>query len=237
MVNDGHFVLGESTGLVRADDLGTTESLNRGELTDNSVSLRHIGNANRENDGNDGSKSLGNRRNRKRDRDHKGVENRLKSDRSGGNVCTNHLNTEDYNANSNNEVGEDLGKTCELDLKGSLALLSLCKRVCDLTHLGVHTGSNYNCFAAAVNYRRAHKYHIFSVAESNVAVITCGERAVLLVNGHGLTGESRLLDLERSTLEDTRVCGNGISGLKDDNVADYEVLAGNEDHLAVTDNL
>ena len=65
MVNNGHFVLRERAGLVRADDLGTAECFNSGKLPDNGVFLRHICNADGKNNRNNGGKSLRNRRNGK----------------------------------------------------------------------------------------------------------------------------------------------------------------------------
>ena len=232
VVNNGHLVLGKSTGLVGADDLGASESFNCGKLTNDCVTLGHIGNADGKNDSNNGCKSLGDSGNCKRNSYHEGVEDRLKAD-----TVTDKLNAEDNHADTDNEVGEDLGKTCELDLKGSLALFCLCKRVCDLTHFGIHTCSNDYCLAASVNDYGAHEYHVFTVTESNVAVLSCGENLFLLVNGNGFTGECRFLYLHRSALDNTSVCGNCVTCFKYDNITNYQVFTGNGDELAITNDL
>ena len=103
VVYNSHLVLCESTCFIGADYLSATESLNCRKLTDDGVSLGHIGNADGENDGNNGCKTFGDSRYRKGDGDHKGIEDGLEAY-----TVTNELNSENNNADADNEIGEDL---------------------------------------------------------------------------------------------------------------------------------
>ena len=163
MVNDCHLILRERTRLIRADYLSAAKRFYRGKTADNGVSLGHIRNADRKNDGNDRGKSLGNSGNRKGYSYHKCVKRKLEVKRA----VSHKLNAEHDNADSDNQPGEYLGKLMKLDLKGSFTLLCTAERVCDLAHLGVHSRSGNNGNAASVNYGRAHIEHIFSISEGN----------------------------------------------------------------------
>ena len=66
VVNNGHDILGESSGLIRADNLSAAERFNRSHLTDNCIFLGHVGNADRKNNCHNGNKSFGDSRNGKR---------------------------------------------------------------------------------------------------------------------------------------------------------------------------
>ena len=44
MLNYGHLVLSQSTGLIRTDNLSTSQSFYRRQLPDNGVALGHVGN-------------------------------------------------------------------------------------------------------------------------------------------------------------------------------------------------
>ena len=232
MLNDGHFVLCECTGLIGADDLCATECFYGGELTDDRISLRHIGNADGENDGNDSRKTFGNRRNGKRDRDHEGVE-----DGAEVHAFTDELNTENDDADTNNEVGEDLGKTCKLHLERCFAFLCVSKCVGDLTHFGIHTGRGNDSFASAVYDSATHEDHVLAVAEGNVALFTCGKCFFLLGNGNGFTCEGSFFDLHAGAFDDARVSWNSIACFKDDDIAHNEVFTANGDLVTVTDDL
>ena len=60
IVHHGHLVLGQSAGLIRADDLGTAQRLHGGQAADNGAALGHIGNADAQHHCHHGGKALGN---------------------------------------------------------------------------------------------------------------------------------------------------------------------------------
>ena len=79
MLDNGHLILRERSGLVRTDNLCASERLNRRQAADHRLPLRHARDADREYDRDNRRKSLRDRRDCKRHRDHEGREHRLKS--------------------------------------------------------------------------------------------------------------------------------------------------------------
>ena len=103
MTNNSHLVLGQSTGLIRADNLSTTKGLNCSKTTDNSVALAHSGNAHRKNDGNNSNKALRNCSYCKRYCNHKGAQYKVKVAKHLGTVlnkaCCKNKQRDDNNKN------------------------------------------------------------------------------------------------------------------------------------------
>ena len=186
----------------------------------------------RQNDGNNGRKTFGNGGDGKRDCQHEGRDDRLKAK----GAVAEQLHAENDHTNTDNQVGQNLGKTGQLDLKGRLAFLGVGQCVGDLTHLGVHASGGNDGLAATVYDSRAHEYHILAVAQGNVAVLTLGQSLYLFVHGNGLTRQSSFFNLHRSAFDDAGVGGNGVTGLQDDNITDDEILAFDGDLLAVADD-
>ena len=78
MTNNSHFVLSQSTGLIGTNYLSTTKGLNCSKTANNGVTLAHSGNAHRKNDGDNSNKTLWNCGYCKRNRNHKGAQNKVK---------------------------------------------------------------------------------------------------------------------------------------------------------------
>ena len=74
VLDDGHLVLREGAGLVRADGLRAAKGLDGRKLADDRLALGHLGHAERKHDGHDGDQALGDGGDGERDGDHKGVE-------------------------------------------------------------------------------------------------------------------------------------------------------------------
>ena len=75
VVHNSHPVLGEGSGFVGADNLGTAQCLHRGQLADDGLPFGHPGNADGKLDSDNGGQSLGNSGYSKRDSQHEGVHN------------------------------------------------------------------------------------------------------------------------------------------------------------------
>ena len=202
VVDDGHLVLGERTGLVRAYDLGAAEGLDGGQAADYSVAPGHVGDAYREHDRDDGREPLGYGGDGQRDGDHEAVEHDVEVEPAGAQ----YLHREYDDADSEHEPGQYPGELAELYLQRGLPLLGAGEGVGYLAHLGVHAGGGYDGAAASVGDRGAHVAHILAVAEGHVGGV-----------------------LEA-------VCGDGVAGLEQHNVADDELRAGHDTYLAVAQN-
>ena len=103
-VGDGHAVLRERTGLVRADDLRAAERFDRRQTADDRVAAGHVRNADGKNDRDDRGEALRNGSHGERDRDHKGVENDFKAEAARAQK----LHRENDDADAEHEPGEDL---------------------------------------------------------------------------------------------------------------------------------
>ena len=159
--DDGHLVLCERPRFVGAYDLCAAECLDRSELSDDSRTLRHLGNAYRENYGYHSGKSFGDRCNGKADRNHEGGKYYIwevytvTRDRSANGSYYKY----DY-TDADNYKCEDLGELGELLLKRSLFLGDFGESRGDLAHFGVHADRADYSFSAPVNDRAAHIDHI-----------------------------------------------------------------------------
>ena len=74
---DGHLVLRQRPGLIRADDGGGSQSLNGRQASNESMTPDHFRDAKSQRDGHDGRKSFGNRRDGQADRGQKHETERL----------------------------------------------------------------------------------------------------------------------------------------------------------------
>ena len=233
VVDNGHLVLGEGAGLVRADDLGAAEGLDGGQAADDGVALGHVGDADGEHDRDNGGKTLRYGRDGQGDGDHEAVENdlELKSARAQ------YLHGKDDDADAENQPGEDLAQLAELYLQRGLTLLGAGEGVGYLAHLGVHAGGGDDHGAAAVGDGGAHVAHVLAVAQGHVGRVLEVDYIDELVDRHALAGEGGLLYLKAGAVYYASVCGDGVAGLKVDDVAHYELGAGHDGYLPVAQNL
>ena len=229
VVNDGHLILRESACLVRADYLRASERLNSGELADNRIFLRHVRNAYRQHDSDNGGESLGNGGNGEADGYHKHVDNALEYQRG---ITARERRTlhkqrkgEDENADAEHEKGESLRESRKLFLERGLSVLRLCYGVGYLAHLGVHARVGDNGLAASVDNGAAHIRHVLSVAQRNIAAVARAENGDNLAHGHALTGQRGFLYFKAGALEYAAVRGNSVARLENNDVADGQLLA------------
>ncbi len=73
----GHFIFGQSAGLIRADDRHAAQSLDRGQPADQGVAFDHPLHAEGERDSDNGGEGLGDDGNRQRDTEDEHVDQRL----------------------------------------------------------------------------------------------------------------------------------------------------------------
>ena len=93
IIHHGHLILGKGTCFIGADNLRTAESFNGCQLSDDGVSLRHIGYAYGKDYGHNCNQTLRYSRNCQADRNHKGIKENL----SCYFACSEKTYSEDYN--------------------------------------------------------------------------------------------------------------------------------------------
>ena len=238
VLDDGHLVLGEGTGLVGADGLRAAKGLDGRELADNRLTLGHLGHAERQHDGHDGNQALGDGGDGKRDSDHKGVEQRGRIGENVAHAVADDVDAKDDDADDDNHDGEDAAELGKLHLQRRELFLGLGQGAGDLAHLGVHTGADHDGATAAVYHGGTHVAHVLAVAERHV-VGAGGELndVGMLLDGHGLAGKGGLLDLHRGALEHTAVGRDGVARLEHDHIAGHELGARQVHELAVAQHL
>ena len=216
MLDDGHLVLGQGAGLVRADNLRAAQRFDSGQPADDCVALGHIGHADRKHDGDNGGQAFGDGGDSQRNRDHEGRDNRIQAELAGGE----HVKRKDEDADHDDKLGQGLAKVAELALQRGLLFFGGGQDAGDLAHLGVHAGAGHNHAAAAVHNGRAHIGHVLAVAQRHILAVRAKvEGFDELVDRDAFTGQGGFLDLERGAFQDAAVGGNGIAGFQQHHIA------------------
>ena len=232
MLHDGHLVLGQGTGLIRADNLRTSQRLHSRQLADDGVALRHVRHADGKHDGHHGCQSLRNRRHRQGNRYHKGIQNRVSADAGPKKSYR-----ENHHADSHYQHGQNLAELVQLQLQRSLFVLGLGQGGGDLTHLRMHTGSRNHGLAASVHYCGTHVNHVLAVAQRNVLLALQLQKAHQLVDRHRLSCQGRLLNLHAGTFDDTSVGRHRVARLQHHDIARNQLFALERNHLAIAHHL
>ena len=238
VLDDGHLVLGEGTGLVGADGLRAAKGLDGRELADDCLTLGHLGHAKRQHDGHDGNQALGDGGDGKRDSDHKGVEQGGRVGKNVAHAVADDVDTKDNDADDDNHNGKDAAELGKLHLQRRELFLGLGQSAGDLAHLGVHAGADHDGATATVHHGRAHVAHVLAVAERHVVSARGKLNHVgVLLDRHGLAGQCGLFDLHRGALEHAAVGRDGVARLEHDHVAGHELGARQVHELAVAQHL
>ena len=221
-IDDGHAVLRQRAGLVRADDLCAAERLHSGQPADDGVAARHVRHADGEHDRDDGRKALRDGRYRKGDGHHERIHDHI-----GGQIArSQQLHAEDHDADAQHEPGEDFRELRELDLQRRLPVLRLRQRVRDLAHLRLHAGGGDDGASTAIYHRAAHVDHVFPVAEGHIgAGVVEPDDVDELCDGYRLARECGLFNFEAGIFNQATVCGHGVARLEQHDVAHDQLLA------------
>ncbi len=168
-------------------------------------------NADRKHNSNDRGQSFGNSGNGKRNGGHKDLK---------------HRNTVYKTYDKDNTAGgkgydaEIFAELCQLLLQRCLTVLFIIKKICDLTHLGVHTGSSNNGSRRTVCDGAAGINHIVTVAE-RCAILYNG--LVILFGRHRFTRKCRFFGFKSRTVQKSCIGRNEIAGFQTDNITGNEL--------------
>ena len=230
-IHHGHLVLGQRTGLIRADDLGAAQGLHSGETANDGAALGHVGHADGQHHGHHGCQTLGDGGHGQRNCDHEGIQCHVQRERA----CTPQLHAEDQHADTQHQLGEDTAELGQLALQGGLTLGGVGKSIGDLAHLGIHTGTGDDSLTAAIDHSGTHVDHVLTVTKGHVLLVFLQVNNVdELRDGDALTGEGGLFDLHAGALENAAVSRHGVAGLQHHHIAHHQILAADGNDLAVT---
>ena len=223
-LGQGHAVLGQSTGLIRANNGSTAQGLHRRQTANQRISLDHALHANGQNDGNDGRQTLWNGRNCQRYCGHEQVHPVQLIQQ------THHKN---YSAGSQGHKAQVLAQLCQLLLQRGCALFLAVQQVCNLAHLGFHTGGGNNGQSRTVGNAATGENHIGTVTNGGIFIHHNGG---ILFRRHGFASQRSFLRLEAGATKQTGICRNKVTGFQLNDVAGHQ--SGGIDHLfhTVTDH-
>jgi hypothetical protein len=232
-----HASLSQSSSLVGANVGNTADGLKRGHLAHNDVSSNHGLGGNSHGDGQDGEKRLGDDGNSDADtvkediianvpevdgEDDNGEDNG-KGEQKQGELAKGYLQRGAFQAE--NRAAGLVGLVQVLDERSLVVarLLGLAKHFCNLTDLGLHTGSNDNTSSATAGDRATGVDEVDAVANGHVIV---GEDDLgLLGDGQGFTGQERFVGRQVDAVDQTQIGRDHVTSSEGDQVTLDECLS------------
>ena len=211
-LGDRHLVHRQRSGLVRVDRGSRPERLDRGQVLDDRAVLCQVRGAHGQHDLQHRRHRLGDRRDRQRD-------SAREQDIRGLSA----LGAQREHDHHRDPGGAGDPERERVELPGERSLLALRRRQHsrDRPHLRVGAGRRHDHDAAPVCHGSVHERHVALVAGVQLAVLLLHG---LLVGGRALSGQGRLVDLQRRRLEDAPVGGDGVAGREKHDVADDDLL-------------
>ena len=143
-----HSVLGQRACFVGADNLRTAESFNGCKLPYDGIAPAHFRNADRKRNCNNGCKPFRNCGNRKADRNHECVQNKVGRDAA---FCRQKAEAEHKDAYADDNIRQNSAELAEFNLQRRLSALRFCECIRDLAHFGIHSRCGDNGIAPAVH--------------------------------------------------------------------------------------
>ena len=214
-----HLILGQGSGLVRADHTGAAESLNRWESSHDAVVCGHLAGSECEASRDDGGQTFGNGGDGESDGNFEIVDASFKERTVDGVRELGVVHHPDKEADNEDDLGEEFTEVVNLLLKRRLALVLLgglnfsvhCTDGC------VHSSVRDDADGAARADDCGREKHVLLVLE-HLGALT--ELFVVLLDRYRLTREGCLLHLEgnRFNFSDTQVSGDTLALLDFDNV-------------------
>ena len=223
-LGQSHAVLGQSAGLVGADDGSAAQRFHSRQSSDQRIFLHHTLHTDGQHNGHDGRQTLGNGGNRQRNGSHEDLQGRDLVGKS---------NHKDDGAGRQRNDTQILAHLSQLLLQGSLGIGLAIQQIGDLAHFRVHTGGSDHRSSRTVGNGAAGEDHIGPVADGR---IFCHFGFRILFAGNGLTGQCRLLGFKARALEQTAVRRHKVAGFQTDDIAGNQLRCINDRFLTVPDH-
>ena len=207
----GHLVLGERAGLVRANHRRAAERLDRGQLADDGLPLRHPGHPDGEHDGDGGGQALGNRADRQR---HRGQEHgrRLFAARDA--------HGKRRGGQRENDPERQLAELRDFLRQRRGQLDRAGNELADAARLRLIANAPHDGFGLPAADERARVGEIFPFRENRIV----RQRVGMLGHGERLAGEGGFIHLQIANVEQPQVGGHAVAGLEEHHIARDEFL-------------
>jgi hypothetical protein len=217
-----HLVQGQRPGLVGADRRGRAERLDRAQPLHDRPLRRKGLRPEREHRRHDRGQAGRDGGDRQADPDQEEVVERLAADEP---------DQDDERQRRRGHDRDQHRQLVELARERRFLLLDLAQHPRDLADLGVHARRRDDHLAAPAGDGRVHVSHVHAIAERDVVA---GDRLDRFQDRRALTGQSRLLDLERRSHEQAPVRRDLVACLEGNDVPGHELLGGNVRNRSVT---
>mmetsp|Transcript_14088 Transcript_14088/g.38770 ORF Transcript_14088/g.38770 Transcript_14088/m.38770 type:complete len:974 (+) Transcript_14088:288-3209(+) len=226
--DEGHFVLGEGSGLVGADGGNGSEGLDGWKGADDGVLLGHVADSPGVGDGDDGLESLWDHGDGAHEGDGEGVEEVVLEGEHG--------DAEGDDGSDDDEDGQVLGDGVDLLEHGGLLLFDLRHEGVDGSNLGEVTGGDDEAGTGSLGDEGGGEAHVVAVSEWDLLGVLALDLCDLLVDWHGLTGEGGLGAGKVADLNHAKVGWDTVSQAEHDDVSWDDEVSGDLGLLPVTDD-
>ena len=219
-----HLVFGKGARLVRTDAGATAERFHRGEFPHHRARTAHAADSHGENDGDDRSHALGDRRHCDCDRRHEIVEETHPP-------CENSAQKEQSRHRQHGD-GDNFSEFCDRPIKGRGCGRRGVQKVGDPPHLGVHARLRDDATRRAAHAKGAHVHRVFALRKGGGS-----HRAIALCDGFALPRKGRFVGAEPLRLENAAIGGHAIPLREFDHIPRDEFSRLDDLHLAVPHRL
>ena len=166
VVDDGHLVLRQRAGFVRADYLRAAQRFDGGLAAYDGVLFGHAHDAHGQRQRHDHRHAFGYGSNGEADRYYEAVEHRAGVKLASGDEA----DDEHDGAYTEYDIRKQFGQLAELTLKRRLLFLDVGEHAGDLAHFGIHAHGGHDAAAAAVDDGGTAVRHVAAVAERDSAL-------------------------------------------------------------------
>jgi len=221
---NGHLILSECPGLIRADDRHAAQGFHRGQLAYDRAALRHARHPNGKRHSQGSRQPFRDHGYCQRDGCRKRIDNRLSAQ---------HADREGDGSQRQDCIEHQPAELADLSRQWGFQLSSRGDQLRDATHLSIVPGRDYHASARSVSHKRRCVRHVVAIREARFR----GQELVsVLLHRHRLAGERRLRHLQISRTDQPQVGRRLVARLQHHQVSRHQLGSGNALRLARADH-
>mmetsp|Transcript_10607 Transcript_10607/g.23551 ORF Transcript_10607/g.23551 Transcript_10607/m.23551 type:complete len:609 (-) Transcript_10607:3-1829(-) len=223
----GHFILGQGTGLVGANCSHTAKSFHSRKSPNNGILFGHVRHSPSIGHCHDGFQSLWDHGNGT----HKGggerINTRFISDEEGHKPCA--------QGGNGNEESKPLGYSINLLQHVGLLLFNLGHKSIDGTNLSFITSSNYKANSGSLRHKGGRKAHVVSISKRDSLRVSTRFNGISgLVNGDSFTSQGSFKGRQVGYFQHAQISRDTVTQVKLHNISRNNIGSWNLDILSIT---
>ena len=223
-----HLVAGEGAGLVRADDRGRAQSLDRGQASHHGAAPRHTLGPQGKDDGGDSREAFGHRGHGEGDTEEQHVEHGV----GGSGLFGPEKSEADHGRDQEDRLAQEAAHAIHLALQGRHFLARLLQQARDVPQLALHAGGGDHRPPAPAHHGRAGENHVDPIGQAGI-VLQWGR---ILGDRGALAGQRGLGGAKARRLEEARVRGHRLALLEQQDVAGHDLGRGDGERRALAEH-